>query len=184
MKYSKLILPSLITLMIFSGESFAEDASGTFLTSAQIVQTCVLSVPSALALGNYDGTNANATTNLLGETQINVKCAAGTPATTVYIGKGTTVNTTYNKCSSPIRQLFLNGDTSKDAATYYLYKESDLTTNWGCQTGQGDLGGKSVGPFVNSTEPVVTTVYAKVASAQNTLTVGHYTDVLSVWIAF
>lgn len=161
-------------------------ANDTIRVDADVVQSCVLEVPTALNFGEYDPTGINLTEDKMAQTTIQVKCASGTGAAMMYIDKGTTKNATYTQCTSTTRQMFLNGNSgSVEAASYFLYKDASMTNAWGCQVGTAaNLGGSVTGPFTSSITPINVTVYGKVTKNQSTLAVGDYSDVVSVWIAF
>lgn len=171
---------------LFASLGVSAHAADKFSVDATVVQSCVLSVPSALNFGEYDPTGINLTEDKMAQTTINVKCASGTGAAIMYIDKGTTKNSTYSQCGSNTRQMFLNGNTaSTEAPLYYLFKDSSLTNAWGCQEGStSNLGGMTAGPFTSSITPINLTVYGKVTKNQSTIAVGSYSDVVSVWIAF
>lgn len=176
-----------VSALMLTSVSVVAQAADNIQISANVVQSCVVTVPTALNFGKYDYLSANATTgaDLNAQTTVNVQCNSGTPSATVFLGKGNTNATAYQACTSAVRELRQDGTSTTNKALYYLYKDSARTDAWGCNTtaGTATTGGKAVGPFTNSLTPIVLTVYSSVTKGQN-LTVGNYTDTVNVWVAF
>lgn len=158
-----------LALIVGAGSAFADQASDTFLVTAQVQSNCEVTA-SDLAFGQYiPGAGA-----VESESNISVRCSNGTPYT-VALNGGTTEG------GSIAQRLMTSGDGSLE---YNLFLDDARTSLWGDGTTGDVLAG--VGEGLNPANAQIATVYGFVpeSAANQAAKPGSYSDVVTVTVAF
>jgi spore coat protein U-like protein len=155
-----LLLFSVMTWGVFTGNSYAATTTGTFTVSSTVVATCSVSA-SNLTFGNYIGAQVDATTT------IGVTCTNGSPYD-IGLDAGTAPGAT-----TSTRQMVSGGNT----LNYSLFSNAGRTANWGNIVGTDTVNITGNGGLQN------TTVYGRIPASQLS-PVGAYTDTITVTITF
>lgn len=165
MRFNKLLLPAVFTVLIFVAEAAqAGTATTTMNVSATVQNSCLVSA-SALAFGNYDPVSASPTN---ATSSITVTCTTGT-SFTVGLDAGSAAGATVTT-----RQM----SNAANRLSYSLFSDSARTTNWG-----NTAGVNTPAAITATASPSVLTVYGQVAAQQN-LPAGSYSDTVIVTVTY
>jgi spore coat protein U-like protein len=145
----------------------ASTTSTTFNVTASVISSCSTSAAD-LAFGNYDPLSVLPTA---GTTTVTVTCSLLAPYS-IGLAIGT------NGAAINNRKMKITGG-GTDLLQYGLYRDLLHTLNWGVTTG---LGGDVLN-LVGTGLAVGTTVFGVIAAGQN-VSVGSYTDTITVTITF
>jgi spore coat protein U-like protein len=148
-----------LTLGLASSTANATTATNTFQVSANVVSSCLVSAP-ALAFGNYNSTQIDATTTLT------VTCTNNT-AYSVGLDKG------LNGAAVNSRQMKSGSYT----LNYSLFSDTARTVNWGNTVGTDTVAGTGNG----SGQSII--VYGRLPGGQP-LTIGTYTDTITATVTY
>ena len=118
-----------------------------------------------LSFGNYDPTATNITSNLDSITNFSIRCTKGTSAA-ISLNNGLNYG-------SGIRRLS-NG--LGDFLTYQLYSDSGRSTIWDTSNVMNYAASSAV--------PTTFTLYGRVPAGQTNVSVGNYTDAVTITVTF
>ena len=154
-------------VLALAGTAQAATRTATINVSATVVDNCIISA-GALNLGTFDGTN-----NLTANTDIVVRCSAGTDYT---------LDLSTGGSGSYTNRTLANGAYS---LVYNLYTANDYATIWGDTTGgSGRVSGFGAGMGVD--DAINHTVYGRLLASQNTgaIDAGSYSDTITATITY
>jgi spore coat protein U-like protein len=164
MKLAKLLLILLPPISFFySCELFSATATGSFLVSATVLNTCTVAT-TPLVFGNYTSAQVDQTNT------VTVTCTVGTGYTLgldAGAASGATVTT----------RAMTGGGSGTDTLPYFLYSDAGRTTNWG----------NSSGTWVSNTAtltPTIHTVYGRILASITSASVGAYTDTINITVTY
>lgn len=108
---------------------FAGSAQSQFQVSANVISTCSIQTPSALAFGDYDPQSSN---DLAAQTQVSIQCTKGVEPS-IGLSAG-------NHAEGSVRRM---GGTGNALLEYQLYKPAANTPGASCLSTGGTVWGNS-----------------------------------------
>lgn len=164
---------SLLVAGLAAAPAMAGSVSGTFAVTANVVAACKINSSAAIAFGNYDPANVNASSPLTSTGNMNITCTKSTAAT-VSLDQGQNAGTG-STCSAPVRQM-KNGT---NMLAYAIYSDSGRTSPWGCTAGTNTASFTST----TASSGVSLTTYGSVPPGQD-LPAGSYADTVTFTVSF
>ncbi|HEX7875751.1 MAG TPA: spore coat U domain-containing protein [Sphingobium sp.] len=161
---AKWYLAALIVGCIPSNPALATDATTPMAVSATVLNACLVTATD-MAFGNYNPTSAtptDATSNII------VTCTPGT-LYNVGLNAGTAPGATVTT------RKMRNGSAPLN---YALYSNSGRTTNWG-----NTVGSDTVSQTASTIAPTTFPVYGEIP-AQQSVSAGAYTDIVTVTVSY
>lgn len=164
----KLSILAVAALLLGSaGGAFAGTTSGTIAVSGTVVASCTVAT-TALAFGA--NLNVLSGANIDGTATVTATCSTDAPYT-IKLNAGTTAGATVTA------RKMVGGTGGTGNLNYALYSETTRTNNWG----EDAATDKDV---VGDGTAQVHTVYARIPSGQNTVSIGAYTDTITATVDF
>ncbi len=151
-------------LLTVAGSAFAATATNTFALSANVNANCSVTA-TALAFGTVDPLSSQTDAS----STVTVKCTKNT-AYSVGLDAGTTSGATV------AQRKLANGTDTMD---YNVYTAADHATVWGNSAGSWQTG---TGAGMGTSNDL--TVYGRVASGQQNLAVGSFSDTVTVTVTY
>jgi len=152
--------------LLVQQQVLAGTATGSLPVTATVINSCTIGTIAPVAFGNYNPTNATATT---ANGSIAVTCTNG-DAYNIALNPGTFAGAT-------VTTRRMTGTPPGTPLSYSLFRDSALTLNWGQTIGTDTLA--LTGNGVSQTS----TVYGAIPALQAT-TDGSYVDTVTVTITF
>jgi spore coat protein U-like protein len=153
--------------------ALAGTTSGSFAVTANVAAACKVDSSTAIAFGNYDPANVNATTDLAGQGNLKITCVKSTVAT---VSLDTGLNSSGGTCAVPNRRMKTGTSTYLN---YKIFTTSGYTQEWGCTAGTNTSSFTSA----TSASPVTLVTYGKVPAGQDVPT-GAYADTVTFTVSF
>lgn len=168
MKTTKLSIIAVAALLLGSaGSAFAGSTNGTIAVSGTVVASCTVAT-TALAFGT--DINVLSGANLDGTATVTATCSTDAPYT-IKLNAGTTSGATVTA------RKMVGGTGGTDTLNYALYSDSGRSANW-AEDAAADVDDTGDGTAQAHT------VYGRIPSGQNTVSIGAYTDTITATVDF
>lgn len=163
MKNLKKLSLTIISSVLFAQAAYAATTTANLSLTATVVNTCTVTT-ATLAFGPYDFNQVD------GQVDFDVKCTNGTNYNVSLgpgNGSGSTVTTRKMTSTSPAGTL-----------SYFLYRDSARTLNWGNTIGTDTVTGTGTGNTVQHR------VYGRIPANQTSPAGSGYTDTVTITVTF